>query len=310
MDKRSRLLLEPGTLWKKAQERTEHATRLNRLYTMTTDHRFMEQGGISFIVRVLLKPTGKDKTAVDWSKDLSDPGQVPSPFLHRDESLFVADISETHICLLNKFNVVGHHLLLVTRSYEDQETMLSLEDFEALRACMQEFESLAFYNAGRTAGASQRHKHLQIVPLPLAPSGPKIPIEPAVESAVRRDSVGLMPVLPFVHAVALIDDLRLEPVPVAASEMLRRYHSLLNAAGLRRDSTEDTRERPAPYNFLATRRWMMLVPRSREKFETISINSLGFAGALLVRDEAQMNTVREHGPMVVLSKVARPLDAT
>jgi len=277
---------------------------------MTTDYEFVEQDGVSFIVRLLLAPTGKDKAATDWSNNPYSPGHEKSPFLPCDESLFVADISETHMCLLNKYNVIGHHLLLVTRSYEDQESLLTLEDFEALRACMGEFESLTFYNAGKTAGASQRHKHLQVVPLPLAPTGPKIPIEPVVESAVRRDSVGLGPALSFVHAVVLIDDLRLVPVSVAATEMLRRYHSLLNATGLRRDTTLDTRERTAPYNFLATLRWMMLVPRSREKFESISINSLGFAGSLLVRDEAQMKTVKEHGPMVVLSKVAQPLDAT
>ena len=310
MDKSGRLLLEPGTLWKRARERAEYARERNRLHTMTTDYEFVEQGGVSFIVRILLTPTGKDKTAVDWSSDPSDPGQGPSPFLPRDESLFVAEISETHMCLLNKYNVIGHHLLLVTRSYENQESLLTLEDFKALWACMGEFESLGFYNAGGTAGASQRHKHLQVVPLPLAPTGPKIPIEPAVESAVRRDSVGLGPVLPFVHTVVLIDDLQTEPVPVAAAEMLRRYHSLLNAVDLGRDSTGDICERTAPYNFLATRRWMMLVPRSREKFESISINSLGFAGSLLVRDEAQMRTVKEHGPMVVLTRVAQPIIAT
>lgn len=60
----------------------------------------------------------------------------------------------------------------------------------------------------------------------------------------------------------------------------------------------------APYNFLVTRRWMLMVPRSREFVEGISINALGYAGGLLVRDEAQMETVRSRGPMDLLCRAA------
>jgi ATP adenylyltransferase len=52
---------------------------------------------------------------------------------------------------------------------------------------------------------------------------------------------------------------------------------------------------------------MLLVPRSREFFDAISINSLGFAGALLVRNEEQLERVRSCGPMTVLREVALPV---
>ena len=38
---------------------------------------------------------------------------------------------------------------------------------EEMNAILAEFDGLGFYNGGETAGASQPHKHLQIVPLPL-----------------------------------------------------------------------------------------------------------------------------------------------
>jgi ATP adenylyltransferase len=50
----------------------------------------------------------------------------------------------------------------------------------------------------------------------------------------------------------------------------------------------------------------MLVPRSQEFFEGISINALGFAGALLVKDAAQLAMLRKQGPMTVLQRVALP----
>jgi ATP adenylyltransferase len=49
---------------------------------------------------------------------------------------------------------------------------------------------------------------------------------------------------------------------------------------------------------------MLLVPRSREFFRQISINALGFAGALLVKDEEQMDALRRSGPLTALTRTA------
>ena len=59
-----------------------------------------------------------------------------------------------------------------------------------------------------------------------------------------------------------------------------------------------------PYNQLITRDWMLFAPRSREKWESTSVNALGFAGALLVRDEGELARVRGVGPMQLLRHVA------
>ena len=85
-----------------------------------------------------------------------------------------------HACLLNKFNVFDHHALLVTQAYEDQDSLLTPADFEALLTCMAEFDALAFYNGGRIAGASQPHKHLQLVPVPLAAEDCRTPMDVAI----------------------------------------------------------------------------------------------------------------------------------
>ncbi len=51
---------------------------------------------------------------------------------------------------------------------------------------------------------------------------------------------------------------------------------------------------------------MLIVPRSQEEFQGISVNSLGFAGALLVRNQAQMQILKDQGPMNILKSVAVP----
>jgi ATP adenylyltransferase len=52
---------------------------------------------------------------------------------------------------------------------------------------------------------------------------------------------------------------------------------------------------------------MLAVPRAREKFEGISVNALGFAGSLFVRDEAEAARVRATGPMVLAAVAGFPV---
>ncbi len=59
-----------------------------------------------------------------------------------------------------------------------------------------------------------------------------------------------------------------------------------------------------PYNLLITRRWMLLVPRSRENWRGVSINALGFAGSLLVRNRSELDELTRIGPLAVLRSVA------
>jgi ATP adenylyltransferase len=51
---------------------------------------------------------------------------------------------------------------------------------------------------------------------------------------------------------------------------------------------------------------MLLVPRSEECVEGVSVNALGFAGSLFVRDAARMEVIRRLGPMTVLQRAAAP----
>jgi sulfate adenylyltransferase (ADP) / ATP adenylyltransferase len=301
MTEEQRLLLQPGTLWPRVIEQTNYALECGALLSLPTEYTFVEQGGVRFLVRTLANLNRK-REAKKATKAL---GKAFNPFLPYEEDLFVADISKTHVCLLNKFNVANYHLLLITRDFEEQESLLTLQDFEALWACMAEFEGLAFYNAGKTAGASQRHKHLQLVPLPLTPEGPPIPIEPLLTTAIFQGSVGSVPGLPFVHAFAQLDASLSESPLQAAKVSLAQYHTLLQAVGLSNPTPENSQ--PGAHNLLVTRRWMLLIPRSQEDFESISVNSLGFAGALLVRNEQQLERLKNYGPLNVLRSVALSL---
>jgi ATP adenylyltransferase len=206
---------------------------------------------------------------------------------------------------LNKFNVVDHHLLIVTRSFENQQSQLTQKDGEALLIALTEIDGLVFYNAGPAAGASQPHKHLQLIPLSALRES-RLPIEPLLRFVQMASTTGTVPRLPFRHAYAPLDPGWTDPQKHSGASFLACYRALLRAAGLSVDATAGSHAPTAPYNLLATRRWLLLVPRSQECFEGISINALGFAGALLAKDAAQVALLRTHGPMTALQRVALP----
>jgi ATP adenylyltransferase len=214
--------------------------------------------------------------------------------------------------VLNKFNVVEHHVLILTRTFEHQSEPLTLADFEALWICMAGFDALGFYNSGTIAGASQPHKHLQLVPLPLAPDGPPTPVDPVIERVLSATAPGPIPGesdgepagLPFPHALAAVEPGAERDPAAAARRSLEQYRELMRRCGLGDDVRGGPGTRTRPYNLLLTRRWMMVVPRARECFGPISVNALGFAGALLARNPDELALLRSRGPMTALREVA------
>lgn len=284
--------LQPGTLWPAILQRTAHALQSGALCPIETIEAAIEDGGVRFLVRQVSSLARKDK-----ARTTSSAGS--NPFLPYDPELFVADISDTHVALLNKFNVIEHHLLIVTRRFEAQESLLTVADFEALLACMAEFPSLGFYNGGAVAGASQAHKHLQIVPLPFAEGGPALPIGPLLASARIAGAIGAVPGLAFAHAFAPLN-LSAAPVEEMACTACERYRALLDAVGVRAVDVEGGLHPSAPYNLLVMPAGLLLVPRSMECVEGIAVNALAFAGSLFVRDAAQMQAIESLGPMHLL----------
>lgn len=296
----SLLLLEPGTLWSKAVAQTEYALACGALQPIPTESVVIEQEGISFLVRILANIARKEAA----KHQEKEKGENFNPFLPYDRDLFVADLSPTHVCLLNKYNVVDYHLLVITRDFVEQETLLTQADFAALWVCLSEMDGLGFYNSGKDAGASQRHKHLQLVPLPLTTTGGKIPIEVALGESVWQNNCGYSLKLPFQHAWMKLNwQATLSPVD-AAQMTLQAYCELLNQLALYDPSTGTLK---GAYNLLMTREWMLIVPRSQEQFESIPVNSLGFAGTLFVRDAQQFDRLQTIRPLTLLQNVARAL---
>jgi ATP adenylyltransferase len=293
--------LEPGSLAEAVDERTRQALADGNLLPIETEQERITDAGVRFLVRVIASLRRKD--ADTRPRAAGGQGRPANPFLPPEPELTVAEVSTHHLAVLNKFSVLDRHLLIVTRSFEYQETLLTPEDLRALFACLAEYPSFGFYNGGTVAGASQPHKHLQVVPLPLDSDGPAIPMEPLLDVG-RRGSVGHCPDLPFAHAFARLD----RPISAAPMEAFEQaaalYSELLAAVGIEGVESDGEVRQSAPYNLLVADDWMLVVPRVGEFFRGVSVNALGFAGSLFVKDREQLEVIRAAGPMHILQAVA------
>ena len=284
------LRLARGTLWPAIVERTRAALASGALAPIHTEDHVVEQGGMRFCVRLAAALAAKPIAALDGARP---PASHRNPFLPPDPALVVGDVSDTHVAVLNKFPVIAHHLLVVTRAFVPQTAPLDREDVVAMLAAIAECRALAFYNGGQAAGASQPHKHLQIVPLPLLASA-AMPFERAL--APFTGCFYRVPEFPFAHAVATVPGGCMADPEAAAEAVL----------ALCREAASVARVGAGPYNLLCTAERLMVVARSTERFNGVSVNALGFAGSLFAKDARELAVLSAARPLEVLAAVSRP----
>jgi ATP adenylyltransferase len=298
---RSNGSFEHGTLRRAAAGSSVRALQNGALQPISTTLQFVEDDGVNFIVRML------EQNVEQSTPTSSSPIVYPkcNPFLPYDPALFVADLTDTHACLLNKFTVLPDHMLIVTRSFEHQEQWLTRADFEALWTCFVDCDGLGFYNGGPRAGASQPHKHLQYVPFPLVPTGPDIPIEALLPEG-PTGSISVLPTLPFSHAFVRFSRGEPESDLPSVDLVYETYASMLSSVGFAVSGVGQGGRQTGAYNLLATRRWMLIVPRRQSGVGGIAVNALGFAGHLLARSSEQVDEIRRQGPLAILRAVGLP----
>ncbi len=300
----NRIPWEADKFWLRLKAASQRGLAVGALQPIETIIEHIESGGVRFVVRILANLSRKEKARQQQGKTIP-----ANPFLPYETDLYVSDLSPTHLCLLNKFNVVDHHFLIVTREYEPQENWLTIADFQALAQCLLAIDGLVFFNGGKVAGASQPHKHLQVVPY--SDELKEFPLE-AVMAVAKKDERKpgderrFLP-FPFCHA-ALPLSFATDALSTS-HQLLAGYHQLLETVGITSDRFPLAGTQTAAYNFLCTREWMMIVPRSQEKYAGISVNSLGFAGSLLVKNKDAFRQLTDVGPMNLLRQVGFSLTA-
>lgn len=234
----------------------------------------LEQGALCPMPTDLLtlpKAAGAEVRRLLWRHPRASsrgPSQA-NPFLPPDQRLVLRAWGPAHTLLLNKYPVRPGHLLLITNGDQPQSGWLSSQDWRAAAALLERQDGLLFFNSGPGAGASQPHRHLQL--LPRLPGRPCFPWEAWIN---QPDGV---------YPWRLRKTSLQQPDGNLAATMDRLYGEQLASLGL--GSAQEHSQPQGSYNLLITADWFITIPRRREEHQGVNINALGFAGMVLVTDQ-------------------------
>lgn len=268
--------------WRQAREVSEQALAGGALVPLATRVDPLP-GCEPFVVRQLLSRP---------PRFLRDAGPRPNPFLPWDRPLQVALLGAEHVLLLNKYPVQACHLLVITSGWRPQSGWLEASDWAAVAAVAADTGGLWFFNSSATAGASQPHRHLQL--LPRREGEPSCPLAPALTGQLRE---GADP-WPWAYRLSRRRD------PRGGSDLAPLYAEHCRALGLGEPGRDPAPRHP--YNLLFDDAWFLTVRRIREHCAGFSINGLGFAGYLLSTEGSDRDWLRRHGPWTLLAEVAAP----
>ena len=283
-------MVSSNRLLERALSCTKHALQFGALVPLTTTLTFLPgEEETTFELRHLAGAT---------PKHLREAGPKPNPFRPWDQRLEVDLIGSNHALILNKFPVQIGHMLLITRDWAPQNGWLNASDWSALTAVDRETTGLWFLNSNPDAGASQPHRHLQLLPRDVGEKSC-----PREEWFLRFDRTVSDPEQDLLRQSIRVAQLT---TGFNASELHATYQQLceqLNLGSPRQDKCPRS-----AYNLLLTRTWMAVVRRSREGVHGFSVNALGFAGCLLSTDGANLAWLQKAGPDALLRAVIDPND--
>ena len=272
-------------LLRKATEVTVAATASGALVPLdTTLTHLMGDEGSRFELRHLLSAT---------PKHLRASGPKPNPFLPWDPRLEVDRIGESHVVILNKYPVQTSHMLLITQDWQPQTGWLSMEDWWSLARIDATTTGLWFFNSGPDAGASQPHRHLQLLP---RAAGERICArDDWFRRCAQNTTMSAQDPLLRSSRVAAISS------TLTGETLQELYLALADDLGLGHPTTDDCPR--GAYNLLLSRQWMAIVRRRREGIRGFSVNALGFAGSLLSTEASDRQWIQRSGPEALLQAV-------
>ena len=272
-----------GRLLDAALLRSEEAERCGALVPLETEI-VPVPGCEPFVLRRLLSET---------PKHLHSAGPKPNPFLPWDPALEVERLSDEHVLILNKFPVQRGHVLLIPQRWQPQSGWLSSLDWQTLADVEADTPGLWFFNSCAAAGASQPHRHLQL--LPRVDGEPSCPLAAACSAQLQ----GSEPSWPWHYRLSHRQHCGTAQAAAELQELYERHQWELGLG-----SPQQQPQPLRPYNLVIEPTWFMTVVRSQEHWAGMSINALGFAGCLLITPESDTAWLQRHGPQALLAAVA------
>ena len=266
--------------WKKSLLQTQLSILNNSLFPLNTKiitSNLYENN--DFIIRKL--DTSKFK-----KKEIYGPKE--NPFNPWEKILEIEKIGKNHQLILNKYPVQKGHILLITNTWKPQNGWLDISDWIAIQEVNKDTSGLWFFNSSPIAGASQPHRHFQLLrrsegemTCPREQWFLDLKFSKESRSKLKRNIISSK--FNFFENSTSIYNL---------------YLDLSKKLGLG-DPNYDVKPK-YPYNLLITNQWIAIIKRRNDHIHGFSINGLGFAGYLLVTEKSDIKFLKRVGPEKLL----------
>ena len=266
--------------WEKALEQTFISIDKNSLYPLKTNvvtSNFYDKN--DFIIRKL--DTSQFKKRICY-------GPKQNPFYPWDKILEIDKIGNNHQLILNKYPVQKGHILLITNTWKPQDGWLDINDWEAIQKVNNDTSGLWFFNSSPMAGASQPHRHIQL--LRRSNGEDSCPREKwFLDLEITNDNKSKLKQNIVVSRFNFLEN---------SSCIYNLYLELTKRIGLG-DPINDEKPR-YPYNILITNNWIAIIRRRFDHLHGFSVNGLGFAGYLVITEKSDISYLKKFGPEKLL----------
>uniref|UniRef100_UPI004048FB69 ATP adenylyltransferase n=1 Tax=Cyanobium sp. TaxID=2164130 RepID=UPI004048FB69 len=279
-------LVRAERIWQLALQLSSQAEASGSLVPLATEVLAAPQQQ-PFVLRRLLSTT---------PKHLRRGGPKPNPFLPWEQALEVERLSSGHVVLLNKYPVQAGHLLLITDSWQPQSGWLSADDWRGVSFLARDTGGLWFFNSCAASGASQPHRHLQLLPRQAGEAS--TPLAAVIQAQLDR---GERP-WPWAYRLSRRTD------ALWGRDLAALYLEHAEQLGLGHPC-QDPQPRH-PYNLLFDDNWLLTVRRTQEHCAGFSLNALAFAGYLLATESSDLELLEREGPWALLQAVAAAPDVS
>ena len=262
--------------WEKALKKTKISINSKSLFPLKTiDITKNLYKGNDFVIREL------DITKLNKNTLF---GPKINPFKPWDNILEIDSIGNYHHLILNKYPVQLGHVLLITNEWREQKGWIDNNDWEAIKEVNKDTSGLWFFNSGPLAGASQPHRHFQL--LRRDPSELSCPREKWILdfNNVNNKSQIFSKNIILKKFSKSLDEENIDKI----------YKDLSYKLGLGEPLID--KKPKHPYNLIFTDNWMLLIKRRNDNLYGISINALGFAGYILVTKKSDIKYLKKNGP--------------
>jgi ATP adenylyltransferase len=243
--------------------------------------------------------------------------------------------------VLNKFAVVPEHFILATKEFKLQTHLLEESDLQATLACIDAYEQakqqqqqtapngepvdascltdtrggkaaqedglFAFFNGGDHSGASQPHRHIQLLPISRMRDGLETSSSWEV-LAQQADSLDKTPFVAFSEPISI--DTSSENLHAAYLRLYRKacqavaQHTHAGSTAPTDDEVPSTGEAKISYNMAMTKDRLVICPRLSDGCEIrdaetsspigfLALNGTVLAGTALVKSEAEWEALKK-----------------